>query len=75
VAHESSAKYLGSVLHSDGKDDADVTARVKKATGAFACLFKRKDVTNEANNWGLHQLGGSTGDFSACGGHVFIFDK
>jgi hypothetical protein len=49
---ESSAKYLGSVLHSNGKDDADVTARVKKATGAFAslkhCLFKRKDVTNEA---------------------------
>jgi hypothetical protein len=40
------------VLHSDGKDDADVTARVKEATGAFAslkhCLFKRKDVTNEA---------------------------
>jgi hypothetical protein len=31
---ESSAKYLGSVLHSDGKDDADVTARVKEATGA-----------------------------------------
>jgi hypothetical protein len=49
---ESSAKYLGSVLHSNGKDDADVTARVKKATGAFTslkhCLFKRKDVTNEA---------------------------
>jgi hypothetical protein len=51
---ESSAKYLGSVLHSNGKDDADVAARVKKkkATGAFAslrhCLFSRKDVTNEA---------------------------
>ena len=49
---ESPAKYLGSLLHSHGKDDADVTARVKKATGAFAslkhCLFKRKDVTNEA---------------------------
>ena len=49
---ESSAKYLGSLLHSNGKDDADVTARVKKATGAFAslrhCLFSRKDVTNEA---------------------------
>jgi hypothetical protein len=48
---ESSAKYLGSVLHSNSKDDADVTARVKKATGACAslkqhCLFKRKDVYN-----------------------------
>jgi hypothetical protein len=46
------AKYLGSVLRSNGKDDADVTARVKEATGAFAslkhCLFKKKDVTNEA---------------------------
>jgi hypothetical protein len=49
---ESSAKYLGSVLHSNGKDDADVGARVKKATATFAnlkhCLFKRKDVTKEA---------------------------
>jgi hypothetical protein len=34
------------VLHSNDKDDADVAARVKKATGAFASL--RKDVTNEA---------------------------
>jgi hypothetical protein len=24
------------MLHSNGKDDADVAARVKKATGAFA---------------------------------------
>ena len=30
---ESSAKYLGSALHSNGKDDTDVAARVvKKAT-------------------------------------------
>jgi hypothetical protein len=51
---ESSAKYLGSWLTSDGKDTEDVEERIKQATGALACgglltcVFKRKDVTREA---------------------------
>ena len=49
---ESSAKYLGSLITSDGKDTADVEARIRQANGAFGsllkCVFKRKDVTKEA---------------------------
>jgi hypothetical protein len=35
---ESSAKYLGSWLTSDGKDTVDVEKRVKQASGAFGSL-------------------------------------
>jgi len=49
---ESSAKYLGSLITSDGKDTADVEARIRQANGAsgslLKCVFKRKDVTKEA---------------------------
>jgi hypothetical protein len=49
---ESSAKYLGSWLTSDGKDTVDMEKRVKQASGApgslLKCVFKRKDITKEA---------------------------
>jgi hypothetical protein len=48
---EESAKYLGSIIHRDGTDTADVDARIRSAKGAFGalrqCLFARKDVTLE----------------------------
>ena len=46
-----SAKFLGSIIHRDGTDTADVDARIRSAKGAFGalrqCLFARKDVTLE----------------------------
>jgi hypothetical protein len=44
-------KYLGSIIHRDGTDTADVDARTRSAKGAFGalrqCLFARKDITLE----------------------------
>ena len=37
---ESSAKYLGSLITSDGKDTADVEARIRQANGASGSLLK-----------------------------------
>jgi hypothetical protein len=41
------------VLTSYGKDTVDVEKRIKQASGAFGsllkCVFKRKDITKEAN--------------------------
>jgi hypothetical protein len=55
---EEPAKYLvparlGSIIHRDGMDTADVDARIRSARSAFRalrqCLFARKDVTLEGS--------------------------
>jgi hypothetical protein len=51
---EESAKYLGSIIHRNGTDTADVDARIRSAKGAFGalrqCLIARKDVTLEGKS-------------------------
>jgi hypothetical protein len=49
-------KYLGSVIASNGRDDADVDARISSASQAFGMLRKPIFASNQVSNFAKHMV-------------------